>query len=68
MTAAQFPYHLFNSLQRAALWALLGLNLAATTTAAEIRFSTQTAPLLQKYCIGCHNRVTREGEIGRAHV
>ncbi len=61
MTAATFPYHLLNSLLLAALWALLATNLAATTTAAEIRFSTQTAPLLQKYCIGCHNRVTREG-------
>lgn len=43
------------------LFAAALASIALPAAADDIRFSTQSAPLLQKYCIGCHNRVSPEG-------
>ncbi|MCA9040997.1 MAG: hypothetical protein KDA65_11665 [Planctomycetaceae bacterium] len=43
----------------------LPLNLLAEekTSVAEIDYQKQVAPILQKYCVGCHNAQDREGEL-----
>ncbi|MFM7835235.1 MAG: c-type cytochrome domain-containing protein, partial [Planctomycetaceae bacterium] len=60
MTATLRPHRPSLSLPLSILATTLAVT-AASLSAQEIRFSTQAAPVLQKYCIGCHNRVTPEG-------
>lgn len=60
MTATPRPHRQSLPLFHCMLATTLALT-AAPLTAQDTRFSTQAAPLLQKYCIGCHNRVSPEG-------
>jgi hypothetical protein len=60
MTALPRPHRLNHPLLPGMLAAALA-SIALPLAADDIRFSTQSAPLLQKYCIGCHNRVSPEG-------
>ncbi|MFN5899937.1 MAG: c-type cytochrome domain-containing protein, partial [Planctomyces sp.] len=60
MTALPRPHRLTRPLLPGILAAALA-SITLPLAADDIRFSTQSAPLLQKYCIGCHNRVSPEG-------
>ncbi|MFN9294704.1 MAG: c-type cytochrome domain-containing protein [Planctomyces sp.] len=60
MTALPRPHRLTRPLLPGILAAALA-SITLPLAADDVRFSTQSAPLLQKYCIGCHNRVSPEG-------